>query len=470
MSTLENVRTEHPSVELVADPPTTDARTLRVKAWMLIAPVDLVAAAAPAVTDPAHARAFLTLGALCVVLLHSGGRYRARLHLSTLDDVPTVLGRAFVAIAIVAAITALRHPSQGMTDFLRWSVLSAVLLIVGRTVTNFVILTARKRRIVRHSTVLLGAGPVGVELLRLLDAYPQYGLTITSIIDGPRRATVGDTLGAALRVQPLELLESEVRRVRAKVILVADPAQADEGLLELVRRPAASGCDLMVVPRLHDFHTQAGFVDHVGAIPIMRIASPALLGPARIIKRVFDLVLTSIAFLVAAPVMLVAAIAVRLSGRGSILFRQARITRDGRIFQVLKFRTMRPVDETESAAQWSCADDVRVTRVGRILRKTSIDELPQLWNILRGDMTLVGPRPERPFFVEQFSAAHPRYAQRHRVVCGLTGLAQVSGLRGDTSITDRARFDNFYIENWSLWMDVKVLIRTLAEVVGGKGR
>lgn len=470
MSTLENVRTEAPSAALFADvdaaPP---VRTLPIKAWMLIAPVDFLAAAAPGAGVQSHWRAFVTLGAICVVLLHSGGRYRARLHLSTLDDVPAVVGRAFVAIAIVAAITALRHPNQGLTDFLRWSVLSALLLIAGRAVTNFIILTARKRRLVRHSTILLGAGPVGVELLRLLEAYPQYGLTVTSVVDAPRRGATANA-EPAVRVHPLELLESEVRRVRAKVILVADPAQADEGLLELVRRPAASTCNLMVVPRLHDFHTQAGFVDHVGAIPIMRIASPALLGPSRFVKRGFDLIVASVALIVAAPVMLLAALAVRLSGRGTILFRQARITRDGRIFQVLKFRTMRPVSEAESAAQWSCVGDHRVTAVGRILRKTSIDELPQLWNILRGDMTLVGPRPERPFFVEQFSAAHPRYAQRHRVVCGLTGLAQVSGLRGDTSITDRARFDNFYIENWSLWMDVKVLMRTLAEVVGGKGR
>jgi exopolysaccharide biosynthesis polyprenyl glycosylphosphotransferase len=236
-----------------------------------------------------------------------------------------------------------------------------------------------------------------------------------------------------------------------------------------VRSPAASACDLMVVPRLHDFHTQAGFVDHIGAIPIMRIASPAVLGPARIVKRGFDLIIASVAALLTAPVMLAAALAVRLSGSGGVLYRQNRITRDGKHFQLLKFRTMRPADEAQCASEWSNTHGSRVTPVGRILRKSSIDELPQLWNVLRGDMTIVGPRPERPYFVEQFSASNPRYAQRHRVVSGLTGLAQVSGLRGDTSISDRARFDNFYIENWSLWMDVKVLIRTMAEVVRGRG-
>jgi lipopolysaccharide/colanic/teichoic acid biosynthesis glycosyltransferase len=131
---------------------------------------------------------------------------------------------------------------------------------------------------------------------------------------------------------------------------------------------------------------------------------------------------------------------------------------------------MRPVDEDESRTNWSIADDRRVGPVGRFMRRTSLDELPQLWNILRGDMTIVGPRPERPFFVEKFSAEHPHYAMRHRVPVGLTGLAQVSGLRGDTPISDRARFDNYYIENWSLWLDVKVILRTVAEVFRGGGR
>jgi exopolysaccharide biosynthesis polyprenyl glycosylphosphotransferase len=477
VSTYGLTRIEHSADAVRADVagPATP-RTIPVKAWMIIAPVDFIAIATPGVLAPSHLRAFALLGILCLALLHSGGRYRARLHLSVLDDLPTIVGRVFVAVAIVSAITAMRHPRHGVDDFLRWSIASAVLLVLGRCLTNFVILTARKRRLVRHSTVLLGAGPVGVELLRLLEAYPQYGLCVTAVVDDPRegdvlqRGTVRGAAGGALTVCPMDMLDSEVRRVKADVLLVADPAEADEGLLELVRRPGASSCDLLVVPRMHDFHTQSGFVDHIGAIPIMRISSPALLGPARIAKRAFDLAIASFGMIVAAPVMLVAAIAVWAQDGKGVLFRQARITRDGRVFQVLKFRTMRPVDEAESASQWSCAEDARVTRVGRLLRKTSIDELPQLWNILRGDMTLVGPRPERPYFVEQFSAANPRYAQRHRVACGLTGLAQVSGLRGDTSISDRARFDNFYIENWSLWMDVKVLIRTVVEVFGAKGR
>jgi lipopolysaccharide/colanic/teichoic acid biosynthesis glycosyltransferase len=159
-----------------------------------------------------------------------------------------------------------------------------------------------------------------------------------------------------------------------------------------------------------------------------------------------------------------------IDGGPPIFFRQERIGRYGKPFELIKFRSMRPASEHEAQTNWSIAHDRRVSPIGRFLRRTSLDELPQLWNILRGDMTVVGPRPERPYFVERFSAEHPGYAMRHRVPVGLTGLAQVSGLRGDTPISDRARFDNYYIENWSLWLDVKVLLRTVSEVFRGGGR
>jgi lipopolysaccharide/colanic/teichoic acid biosynthesis glycosyltransferase len=173
---------------------------------------------------------------------------------------------------------------------------------------------------------------------------------------------------------------------------------------------------------------------------------------------------------VLSPVFVLCGIATWVDGGPGIFFRQERIGRHGKPISVIKFRTMRPRDEEEARTHWSIADDRRVSRTGRFLRRTSLDELPQLWNILRGDMTVVGPRPERPYFVAKFSAEYPDYAMRHRIPPGLTGLAQVSGLRGDTSIPDRVRFDNYYIENWSLWLDVKVLIRTVAQVLRGGGR
>jgi lipopolysaccharide/colanic/teichoic acid biosynthesis glycosyltransferase len=182
-----------------------------------------------------------------------------------------------------------------------------------------------------------------------------------------------------------------------------------------------------------------------------------------------DVLMSGVALFLLAPVFTVCALGVRLEGGPGVIFRQSRVGLDGRPFKLLKFRSLKPVDEGESQTQWSIAHDNRLGSFGRFLRKSSLDELPQLWNILRGDMSLVGPRPERPHFVDQFSTHIPRYMARHRVPAGLTGWAQVHGLRGDTSIEDRARFDNYYIENWSPWLDVKILLRTLSQVVRGGG-
>jgi lipopolysaccharide/colanic/teichoic acid biosynthesis glycosyltransferase len=186
-------------------------------------------------------------------------------------------------------------------------------------------------------------------------------------------------------------------------------------------------------------------------------------------KRALDVAVSGTLLLMVSPLLLVCAVALRLTGGPGVVFRQERIGQDGRPFTLLKFRTHRPVDEHEAATRWSVANEDRMPWFCRFLRRTSLDELLQLWNVLWGDMSLVGPRPERPYFVAKFSQAHPGYAARHRMRTGITGLSQIHGLRGDTSIEDRARFDNAYIDNWSLWQDVCILLRTAAALVRPTG-
>ena len=181
-------------------------------------------------------------------------------------------------------------------------------------------------------------------------------------------------------------------------------------------------------------------------------------------KAVVDRTLALALLVLAAPLVALAALLVKLTSRGPAFYTQTRLGLNGRPFTIYKLRTMIHECESLTGPRWAIRDDPRVTPVGHLLRKSHLDELPQLFNILRGDMTFVGPRPERPHFVAQFRADLPHYQHRHRVPVGLTGLAQVSGLRGDTSIDDRARFDNFYIENWSLWLDVKVILRTVRQL------
>jgi exopolysaccharide biosynthesis polyprenyl glycosylphosphotransferase len=344
--------------------------------------------------------------------------------------------------------------------------LSAGLVLVGRTMTRTVVLFARRRRWVEQNAIILGSGPVAHELARLLRRYPRYGLRFAGYVDG------GPKPGEASRplLSSIEDLEQAITMTECGVIVIADPNCSEAHLMEILRRPVCASRDLWAVPRLWGSRSQGGMPDHIGAIPIVQLRHTNLAGPRWAVKRASDILFASTALILLSPILMLCAFLAFVDGGPEVFFRQERIGRYGKPFKVIKFRTMRPRNEQEAETIWSIADDKRVSVTGKFLRRTSLDELPQLWNVLRGDMTVVGPRPERPYFVERFSAEHPDYAMRHRVPVGLTGLAQVSGLRGDTPISDRARFDNYYIENWSLWLDVKVLLRTVSEVFRGGGR
>jgi exopolysaccharide biosynthesis polyprenyl glycosylphosphotransferase len=433
---------------------------------MLVPVVDFAVMVTPLAWRPHHIYAVITMAVLGTLLLTGGGRYRARLHLSVLDELPTILTRLLTATAAVALVILYMHQRDAVLTFLETACQATALVVVGRLITTRLIAFARRRGIARYHTVLVGGGPLAAELAKILDQHPAYGLTVDGFVDDGDHFPAEEYLPRLGRLADLDLA---VAATGADTLLVADGNFEERALIDAVRTEECHAADLLVVPRMHHFHTQTGLADHIGSVPVMRIRNPNLRGPARLIKRVFDIAAALAASIILAPVLVVAALAVRIEGGPGVIFRQLRVGRDGKQFHLLKFRSMRPADELESETKWCVATDGRVGLVGRFLRCTSIDELPQLWNIIRGDMTLVGPRPERPHFVALFSAQFDRYAQRHRVQAGLTGFAQVSGLRGDTSIADRARYDNFYIENWSLWLDVKIVLRTFREVLLHRG-
>ncbi len=444
-------------------------RTRPLRAWMLTLPVDLAAMLAPLLWTRQYWKGTLFTAGLTAAIFAVGGLYSGRRHLSILDELPSLCGRLFASAAVVAIIAAERHDSVAyVAPFLEGVAASAGLVIVGRALTRMAVVFARRRRWVEHGAIIVGGGPVATELARLLRRYPEYGLRFTGFVD------VESAQHRTAELQPLighlDDIEMMIAITQTDVVIIADVECSDSKLVEIARRPALMRCDLWVVPRLREFQAHHTVPDHIGAIPVVRARRATLSGPKWAVKRTSDIVFASVALVVLSPVLLLCALATFIEGGRGIFFRQQRIGRYGKPFDVIKFRSMRPRDTNESDTNWSVAGDPRIGPVGRFLRRTSLDELPQLWNILRGDMTIVGPRPERPFFVDQFTAENPDYALRHRVPAGLTGLAQVSGLRGDTPIADRARFDNYYIENWSLWLDLKVFLRTVAEVFRGGGR
>jgi exopolysaccharide biosynthesis polyprenyl glycosylphosphotransferase len=434
----------------------------RIRAWMVVPVVDFALMVAPLAWRPPQVYAIVTTAALAILLLTEGGRYVARLHLSVLDELPFIVTRLLTAVAATSALILYMHQRAQVLTFLETACQAVVLVIIGRVITTRLIALGRRSGFRSRHTVLLGGGPVALELARVLAAHREYGLKLDGFVDDADHSPVEEYLPRLGRLADLDMA---VVTSDADTVLVADGSFDESALICSVRTEACQHTELLVVPRMHHFHTQTGMADHIGSIPIMRIRNPNLHGPARLIKRGFDIAFAAMALLILAPVLVAVALAIRIDGGPGVIFRQVRVGRDGKHFEVLKFRSMRPTNDLESQTMWCVTADNRVGMIGRFLRCTSLDELPQLWNILRGDMTLVGPRPERPHFVEQFCTQFDRYAHRHRVQVGLTGFAQVSGLRGDTSIADRARYDNFYIENWSLWLDIKIILRTFREVL-----
>jgi len=268
--------------------------------------------------------------------------------------------------------------------------------------------------------------------------------------------------------------DAVVDETGARHVLFAFQLEPDVLLRRLVARCQERGLTMAVVPRLFDDATNRMVLEHVGGIPVYELRRVDPKGWEFAIKHGFDRVVAATMLVVLSPVMALTAIAVRLSSPGPVLFRQPRVGRDGQRFDVLKFRSMRPApagadlpqlrgDEAPGAQVGEGED--RRTPVGRFIRAWSLDELPQLLNVLRGQMSLVGPRPERPELVDEFAGRVRRYDERHRVRSGITGWSQVNGLGPGTSLADRAEYDNWYIQNWSLWLDLKILLMTVPTVL-----
>lgn len=411
----------------------------------------------------------VALCALNVFMFQSAGLYRARLHLSILDELPTIASRMIAGTLILSIALAALSGGEPTSDFWQFAFASFVCEVLCRAIILRVVVSSRRRGAVRHPTLILGSGVIGSQLFTTLDENAAYGLLPVGFVDDhPFVPETND--GSRPHLGTVSELSELLIKHKIHVLVVAFSAAPSAELIDAVRRTEASGVEVFVVPRLFELQAGESSADHIGGVPVLRLRRTRLNSTTWLIKRAFDIFVSFVALVLLAPLMLTIALLVRLEGGKGVLFRQERIGINGQPFSMLKFRSMKPVDESESQTNWNIANDKRVGKVGKFLRRSSLDELPQLLNILKGEMSIVGPRPERPFFVDQFSGEHLRYSDRHRVPVGLTGLAQISGLRGDTSIATRARYDNYYIENWSLWLDVKIIAGTVSEVLHGGGR
>ena len=414
---------------------------------------------------PPHPLPVLLAASLAVVLLAQGGFYRPRLHLSALRDLPGIIGRCFACGALTALLFT---PQKQLPTHALWAGAAAAIGVgVTRVVGTYILRWLRTTRRIAHRTLILGGGQVAADLGAGLLMHPEHGLLPVGLLDsGPH---VQPTDGDLTRLGEISDLSDAILDHDIQTVIVAFSSGREVEKVEVIRACDRMALDIFVVPRLFELHTVGRDMDTVWGIPLARLARAPFRSPSWKLKRLMDVAMSGVAILVLLPVLLLCALAARRE-TGGFFFRQTRVGLDGRHFEMLKFMSMKPVDDADAHRNWSIGSDARVGPVGRFLRRYSMDELPQLFNVLRGDMTLVGPRPERTYFVELLSGEYPRYMARHRVPAGLTGWAQVNGLRGDTSIEDRVRFDNYYIENWSLWLDVQILVRTLFHVFGAAGR
>jgi exopolysaccharide biosynthesis polyprenyl glycosylphosphotransferase len=440
------------------------SRRLLIPAVLLSA--DLAAFGVAMVLTSSPSWKLLAVLTLILALFQTAGLYRPRLSLSVLDDGPAIVGRALAAGAAAMVLGGLDDGVAG-TRRLTTCAVFGCFAVLTRTAAYSVVRIVRRQRHLQQSTLLLGAGTVAGDLAANLAVHPEYGLQPIGLLDDD------PLLPPDKRPVPLLGGYAELNRVLVDhgvdVVIVTYGSLREPLMVPLLRACDRLACEILFVPRLYEVHTVTRDTEVLWGMPLVRMRRAPFRTGAWTAKRASDIVISALALVALIPVLLGCALLSRLES-GTVLFRQTRVGLAGQPFELLKFCTMKPAAESESRTRWNIAEDSRLGPVGRFLRRTSLDELPQLWNVLRGDMSLVGPRPERPFFVDEFTRQFPWYMARHRVPVGLTGWAQVHGLRGDTSISDRAHFDNFYIENWSLWGDMKILLRTVAQVLRGSGR
>jgi exopolysaccharide biosynthesis polyprenyl glycosylphosphotransferase len=358
----------------------------------------------------------------------------------------------------------------------RECLITAVYLVLARAALMTIRRRASRTRLWARPTIIVGAGAVGESLAKRLLDEPSHGLRPVGYIDADPVAGKNRAGARLPLLGDLDNLTEAIQRAGAHQLIVAFSSEPDHELVQKLGECEQLGVEVSVVPRLYEAINWRSALYHVGGLPVLTLHPTDPHGWEFAVKHALDRTLAAIAVLALAPLMITIAIAVRLTSPGPVLFRQRRIGRDGHEFTLLKFRTMHeqrritePFAPPPGLAPGGIEGEDRRTRLGRFLRDLSLDELPQFINVLRGDMSLVGPRPERPEYVRKYAHEISRYQNRHRVKSGITGWAQVHGLRGQTSITDRVEYDNHYIQNWSLRLDLRILVLTIAHVMQRHG-
>jgi exopolysaccharide biosynthesis polyprenyl glycosylphosphotransferase len=381
---------------------------------------------------------------------------------SAVDDLSSIAKRSLLCFGGVAAFSVLIGHAD-LQPVLATAVVAAPGLVAGRAISYSLARNMRKETHAR--TLIVGGGRVAQSLVAALAERAEYGMDVVGAVDDEPKLN-NEALGTRV-LGPIRDLAEIARSHNVENVIVAFTASREADTMHAVRAASEMGLQVWVVPRLYELGSTGAASEHLWGYPLQRVTPPAATRPEWMLKRALDIVVSVIALILAAPVTAIISAAILIDSGRPIFFKQPRLASGFRPFLMLKFRSMAPaaraLDDPER--EW-IAEDHRVTKVGRVLRATGLDEMPQLLNVLKGEMSLVGPRPEEPVFVERFNEDCPGYVERHRLPMGVTGWSQIHGLRGgDTSIEDRTSLDNYYIDNWSLWQDLKIILKTIPTLV-----
>jgi len=397
--------------------------------------------------------------------------YDVKRSMPRLDEFYRIFAATSIGTVITIASTTFLFKNTALElDFPRAMViyawlLTVVLVTAGRSLLVLVRNWLRRRGLWSDRLLIVGTGDVGRMILQKVRQMPRLGYEVVGFIDGddpPVKEIMGVPVLGGIDDIPELIKEHEIEEV-----IIGRPELAHQEVLAIISRCERGQVGIKIFPDLFQIIATELSIGDLGGLPLLTVRDVALRGWKLTLKRVVDLLGSAVGLVILSPILMLVAVIIKLDSPGPVFYAQERMGLDANPFWCLKFRSMR-TDAEKDGPGWTVESDPRVTRLGRLIRRLSIDELPQFINVFVGDMSLVGPRPERPVYVEQFRRSIPRYMDRHREKAGMTGWAQVNGLRGDTSIAERTKYDLWYIENWSLWLDFKIILRTFFSLFGDR--
>ncbi len=391
------------------------------------------------------------------------GLYQLRRLRSRFDELLRVVLSILLATILLTAFLTFYRPSDftySRLFLLVFAVVDVASVAFSRWLISDVLRRIRRSGGNLQSVLVIGAGELGRRLVESLCAHREYGFSVVGFLDDDPGKQQREMHGVPV-LGTSQDLETVIAEHRIDQVMIALPMSAHHRIVQIIRRAGQLLVEIKVVPDLLQYYVARARTEELDGLPIINLTQIPLEGWNQVVKRCFDVVGASALLLAVGWTFPIIAWLIRREDGGPVLYSQIRMGLDGRSFKLYKFRSMKINGGDNGQGKWTRTEDPRVTRIGAVLRRTNLDELPQLLNVIRGDMSLVGPRPEQPEFVERFRSRYPEYQARHRVRSGLTGWAQVNGLRGDTSIRQRVVHDLYYIENWSLALDLKILWRTL---------